>query len=132
MSRSKIVGVMALIAFVMGMALVGDALAGEKVCLLVELHIKPSALDDFLKIAKHDAVRSEKDEPGCLRFDVLRDNDDPLKFYFYEVYKDRAAMLAHRETPHFAEWAKFAKEGLDRDIVVHRTTNFHPTDAEWR
>ena len=63
-----------------------------------------------------------------MRFDVLRDNDDPMKFYFYEVYKDEAARLAHREMPHFAEWAKFMKHGLDREIIRHSTTNFHPPD----
>ena len=102
------------------------------ICMLIEVHIKPSALDEFLKVIKHDAVHSMADEPGCLRLDVLRDNDDPLKFHFYEVYKDEAARLAHREMPHFAEWAKFMKHGLDREIVWHSTTNFHPTDAEWR
>ena len=58
------------------------------ICMLIEVHVKPSALDEFLKVIKHDAIHSERDEPGCMRFDVLRDNDDPLKFYFYEVYKD--------------------------------------------
>ena len=132
MFRSKIVGIIALIAFAMGILWVGNAVAGEKIYLLVEIHIKPSALDDFMKITKHDAVQSEKTEPGCLRFDELRDSEDPLKFYLYEVYKDNAAMLAHRQTPHFAEWAKFMKDAKDRDPVVHRATNFHPTDAEWR
>ena len=98
----------------------------------IEVHVKPSALEEFLKVIKHDAVHSAGDEPGCMRFDVLRDNDDPLKFYFYEVYKDEAARSAHRQMPHFAEWAKFMKHGLDREIVRHSTTNFHPTDAEWR
>jgi len=102
------------------------------ICMLIEVHVKKSALEEFLKIIKHDAVHSEGDEPGCLRFDVLRDNDDPLKFYFYEVYKDKTAQQAHRETPHFAEWAKFMTHGLDREIVRHSTTNFHPPDAEWR
>ena len=55
-----------------------------------------------------------------------------MKFYFYEVYKDEAARLAHREMPHFAEWAKFMKHGLDREIIRHSTTNFHPPDAEWQ
>ena len=73
------------------------------ICMLIEVHVKPTALDEFLKVIKHDAVRSVADEPGCLRFDVLRDSDDPLKFYFYEVYKDEAARLAHRQMPHFAE-----------------------------
>jgi len=102
------------------------------ICMLIEVHVKPSALEEFLKVIKHDAVHSEGDEPGCMRFDVLRDNEDPLKFYFYEVYKDEAARLAHRKMPHFAEWARFMEHGLDREIVRHSTTNFHPTDAEWR
>jgi (4S)-4-hydroxy-5-phosphonooxypentane-2,3-dione isomerase len=102
------------------------------ICMLIEVHVKLSALDEFLKVIKHDAIHSERDEPGCLRFDVLRDNDDPLKFYFYEVYKDETARLAHREMPHFAQWAQFMQHGLDREIVRHSTTNIHPTDAEWR
>jgi autoinducer 2-degrading protein len=102
------------------------------ICMLIEVHVKPSALDEFLKVIKRDAVHSAADEPGCLRFDVLRDNDDPLKFFFYEVYRDEGARAAHRETPHFAEWAKFTKYGLDRETIRHATTNFHPTDAEWR
>ena len=102
------------------------------ICMLIEVHVKPSALAEFLKVIKHDAVRSTTDEPGCLRFDVLRDNDDPLKFYFYEVYKDEAVQLAHRQMPHYAQWAKFTEHGLDQEIIRHRTTNFHPTDAEWR
>ena len=102
------------------------------VCMLIEVHIKPSALDAFLKIIKHDAVHSVKDEPGCLRFDVLRDTEDPYKFFFYEVYRDEAARLAHRQMPHYQDWADFVKHGLDREIVRHATTNFHPPDAEWR
>jgi autoinducer 2-degrading protein len=102
------------------------------ICMLIEVHVKLSALDEFLEVIKYDAVHSVQDELGCLRFDVLRDNDDPLKFYFYEVYKDKAAQLAHRETPHFAKWAEFMKYGLDREVVRHSTRNVHPTDAEWR
>ncbi len=101
-------------------------------CMLIEVHVKASALDEFLKIIKYDAVHSEKDEPGCLRFDVLRDNEDPLKFYFYEVYKDEAAQAAHRQAPHFSQWAQFTEHGLDREIIRHAATNFHPTDGEWR
>jgi autoinducer 2-degrading protein len=100
--------------------------------MLIEVRIKPSALDEFLEVITYDAVHSEGDEPGCLRFDVLRDSDDPLKFHFYEVYRDEAACRAHRGMPHFAQWAKFAEHGLDGEIVRHAATNVHPTDAAWR
>ena len=102
------------------------------ICMLIEVHVKPSALDEFLEVIKYDAVHSEGDEPGCLRFDVLRDNDDPLTFYFYEVYKDEAARLAHRTMPHFAKWAAFIEHGLVGEMVRHSTTNVYPADAEWR
>lgn len=102
------------------------------ICMLIEVHIKPSRIDEFLKIIRHDAILSERDEPGCLRFDVLRDSQDPLKFYFYEVYKDEAARQAHQKMPHYAEWSRFKENGFDREMVRHATTNFHPTDEEWR
>jgi autoinducer 2-degrading protein len=101
-------------------------------CVIVEVHVKPSKIDEFLEVIKHDAVHSEKDEPGCLRFDVLRDREDPMKFFFYEVYRDQAAHQAHRLTPHYAVWAKFKEDGFDRDIIIRPTSNVHPTDAGWR
>jgi len=102
------------------------------VCMLIEVHVKPSALNEFLEVITYDARHSENDEPGCLRFDVLRDNENPLKFYFYEVYRDDAARLAHREMPHFAKWAQFMENGLDGEIVRHSMTNIYPADAAWR
>ena len=42
----------------------------------VGVRIDENALAEFLEVIKEDAVRSEGDEPGCLRFDVLRDNND--------------------------------------------------------
>ena len=35
--------------------------------------------------------RSERDEPGCLRFNVLRDGQDRNVYYFLQVYCDEAA-----------------------------------------
>ena len=71
--------------------------------LIVEVNVKPERINDFLTLIQYDAEHSENDEPGCLRFDVLRDSEDPNKFFYYEVYRDEAARMAHRETPHFKE-----------------------------
>ena len=100
--------------------------------LLVEVKVKPESLDDFLKLIKDDAVHSEGDEPGCLRFDVLRDTEDPTHFFYYEVYRDEAARLAHRETPHFTHYAQNVSAYLDGEPVRRLLTNFHPSDGEWR
>lgn len=102
------------------------------ICMLIEVRVKKEALEEFMEVITYDARHSEQDEPGCLRFDVLRDSDDPLKFYFYEVYRDEAARLAHRQTPHFVKWAAFAEKGLDGEVLRRATTNIYPTDTAWR
>ena len=53
----------------------------------------------------------ENEGGGCLRFDVLRDQTNPLKFTFYEVYKDADAAARHREQPHFKVWTDFKASG---------------------
>ncbi len=45
-----------------------------------------------------DASRAE---PGCLRYDVARGDDDTSAFMLWEEYADRAALDAHYESEHF-------------------------------
>jgi quinol monooxygenase YgiN len=54
-------------------------------------------------------VPHTKAEPGCLAYVLHEDIKTPGAFYFYEVYKDEAAVDAHRQSPYFAE--AFAKAG---------------------
>jgi autoinducer 2-degrading protein len=74
--------------------------------LLVSLKVKPDERDRFLAAAEEDSTASVRDEGGgCLRFDVLQDNQDENHFFFYEVYRDEAAHQAHTTYPHYARWA---------------------------
>ena len=78
----------------------------------VKVRIKPGERQRFLKAIEVDALGSERDEPGCHRFNVLQDMQDENVYYFYEVYKDEAALEAHRAAPHYAVW-KAAADTLD-------------------
>lgn len=80
---------------------------------LVKVRIKPEQRQRFLEAIEYDALASERDEPGCLRFNVIRDTKDENVYVFYEIYKDKAAMDAHRATPHFDVWLKASNEVLD-------------------
>jgi autoinducer 2-degrading protein len=100
--------------------------------ILVEVNVKPERLNDFLELIKFDAEHSEGDEPGCLRFDVLRDTEDPNKFFYYEVYKDADARAAHRETPHFRRYAAESADMFTGTMNRHILTNVVPGDAAWR
>ncbi len=78
----------------------------------VKVRVKPEGRERFLKAIEVDALGSERDEPGCLRFNVLQDEQDPNVYYFYEVYRDEAALEAHRAAPHYAVW-RAAADTLD-------------------
>ena len=90
---------------------VAEAASGEGLfCLVVSVEVKPDRVDEFLAAMKIDAEGSRK-EPGCRRFDVLRDSSDPNKFLFYEAYVDDAAFATHQTYPHFAPWKAFEASG---------------------
>ncbi len=80
---------------------------------LVKVRIKPELRQRFLDAIEHDALASERDEPGCLRFNVIQDTQDANVYFFYEVYKDEAALEAHRAAPHFEVWRAASAEVLD-------------------
>ena len=72
-------------------------------------------------------VPAEKDEAGCLRFNVLQDGQDENVYYFYEVYKDEAALEAHRKAPHYAVW-RAAADALDGPTEPVRCKTVFPAD----
>ena len=89
--------------------------------LVVSVKVKPDQRERFLVAAEDDSTSSVRDEPGCVRFDVLQDQKDENHFFFYEIYRDDAAVDAHRQTPHYARWAAARDLTVD-EIVVTRST----------
>jgi (4S)-4-hydroxy-5-phosphonooxypentane-2,3-dione isomerase len=101
------------------------------IAMLVKVRIKPEGRDRFLKAIEVDALSSEGDEPGCLRFNVLHDAQDENVYYFYEVYKDQAALDEHRQAPHYAVW-RAAADTLDGPTEATRCDTVFPADrAYW-
>ena len=80
------------------------------IAIVVDAEIVPDRVEEFLKVIEEDA-KGSRDEPGCLRFDVLRDNDNPNRFFFYEAYIDTAAVDEHKAMPHFKLWSDFKASG---------------------
>ena len=102
------------------------------IILHVAIQVKPEHVTEFLEIVRYDAEHSEKDEPGCLRFDVIQDRDDGNRFYFYEVYRDEAALEAHRQTPHFKLYAEKVQPWLAATPERRFGKNLIPADSVWR
>ena len=80
--------------------------------IIAPIKIKEGYKEQFVEAMLDDAKGSMKNEPGCLRFDVIQDGDDQDKIWLYEVYVDEAAFQAHMETPHFIKWRDAVKDWI--------------------
>ena len=70
---------------------------------LVFVNVITEFTAEFEKITEYNHINSRKEE-GNVRFDVLHDNNDPNKYVLYEVYRDKEAAAAHKETEHYKKW----------------------------
>ena len=86
-----------------------DPLPDGAVVLILELVVKPEHRAEFLEALWEDANGALDHEPGCLRFDVTVDSQNPNRVMLYEVYVDAAARQVHRAAPYL----KRVAAGLD-------------------
>ena len=101
------------------------------IALIVEINIKPGFKEQFMESMLGDARGSNNDEPGCLRFDVLQDNEDENKLHLFEVYEDEAAVDAHRNAPHFIKWREECADWFATENVRKLATPVYPTPEQW-
>ncbi len=102
------------------------------IALLITIQIKQGHKDAFMEAMLEDARVSIDDEPACLRYDVLQDNDDPNRIHLYEVYTDAAARESIRQSSHFLKWRETVKDWFDGEMVRRVTTPVYPPEGSWR
>jgi quinol monooxygenase YgiN len=98
--------------------------------LIVNIHIKQDRIEAF-KTATNENGRNSRQEPGVARFDFLQQNDDPSRFVLIEVYRDRAAAAAHKETPHYHAWLAAVDDMFAEPRTRAFYTNVSPGDQEF-
>jgi autoinducer 2-degrading protein len=91
---------------------------GEAITVVVKVTIKEDRLEEFLQVMMVD-VEGSRQEPGCLRFDLLRASSN--KFFFYEAYINKDAVDFHKTQPHYKVWEAFKESGgvisAEKDIL---------------
>jgi (4S)-4-hydroxy-5-phosphonooxypentane-2,3-dione isomerase len=89
---------------------------------LVTVTVRQEMLEEFERAILVNADSARSREPGCVRFDVSQNEDDPTEWLFYEVYRDAAAFDAHRASPHFAAYQHVAERALLSKTLKRYTT----------
>lgn len=59
--------------------------------------------------------------------DVLRTQDDPNKFIFFEVYESVDAINSHKTQPHYLQYAEFKESGGMVSSVSSRADGLYMT-----
>ena len=96
----------------------------------VDVAVVPEQLDAFLAATEANATASRQ-EPGVVRFDVLRDRADPGRVVLVEIYRDEGAAAAHKETAHYAQWRDTVAPMMARPRQSARYVNLSPGDEDW-
>jgi quinol monooxygenase YgiN len=74
--------------------------------------------DALAALLTEQSAAVRKAESGCLVYRLHRSAKDPELFLFYEVYRDDAALDAHRKAPHLAAYReRREKNGLTEGAV---------------
>ena len=78
----------------------------------------------------HNAEQSVL-ENDCYQFDVIVSQEDENTFMFYEVYKDEAALEAHRNAPHYKKWRATVEDWFDGELERVMMNTVFPSDEGW-
>jgi autoinducer 2-degrading protein len=96
----------------------------------VTIWVKPDHVEEFIQATAKNHQGAVK-EPGCLRFDVLQAEENPSRFFLYEVYRDKADLASHQQTEHYLQWRKTVadwmaepREGIKYQLLFPAAEDF--------
>jgi quinol monooxygenase YgiN len=72
------------------------------IVLKVDMVVRPGAEERCRELI-HIMQENSRKEAGCVQYVGHQSTENPRRFFFYEVYKDEAALQAHRDAPYFKQ-----------------------------
>ena len=78
--------------------------------MMVDVRVAEGREEEFMRVLTADVVGTRA-EPGSVRMDLLRDEKEADRFYFYMAFASPSALEAHRSTEHYKAWDAFRKSG---------------------
>ena len=98
------------------------AASAEKTCsakkiINAQIFIKPEKVDDFLAATK-ELIEKSRAEEGCITYNLYQDPHDKTKFFFFEEWKNQAAIDFHFATEHFVNFGKMLEEFASAEAII--------------
>ncbi|HEY65933.1 MAG TPA: antibiotic biosynthesis monooxygenase [Caldilineae bacterium] len=96
----------------------------------VTVWVKPEYVDQFIEATRENHLNTRK-EPGNVRFDVLQAEEDPTRFFLYEVYRTKEDFARHQQTPHYLKWRETVADWMAQPRQGVRHYSLFPPDDAW-
>jgi len=98
----------------------------------VQVHVKAEFVDEFIKASRDNHENTRKTEPGNLRWDFSQSEDDPTRFFIYEVYRTKEDFPKHQQTEHFLRWKTAVADWMASPRAAIKYQNIFPSDDNWK
>ena len=72
-------------------------------------------------------VAASRTEEGCIEYHMLRDQQDPTLFIFYEVWQSQEHLAIHSALPHMQEFHAQRMDYLLRDFEIRPIEMLSPS-----
>jgi quinol monooxygenase YgiN len=96
----------------------------------VHVHVKPDSVEAF-EAATLENARNSVREPGVVRFDVIKQDDDPTRFVLMEIYRTADDPARHKATAHYATWRDAVEPMMAEPRRSVRYRAIFPEPAAW-
>ena len=79
-------------------------MADSMYSILVAINVKAEHREPFIDVSLVEARGVIEAEVGVFQFQMLQDEKNPNRFYFFEIFKDEDAAKKHWDTDIFKTW----------------------------
>ena len=95
---------------------------------ILHAHTRPEKSAEFEALFSSYVAQS-RSEPGCIEYHMLRDQQDPALFIFFEVWASKEDLDVHSAQPHMKAFAEKRFEYLVSDFDIRRIDLLSPSPA---
>lgn len=96
----------------------------------VSVWVESGHEDDFIEATRLNHLGTRQ-EPGNVRFDVLRNEAEPSRFFLYEVYRSADDFKTHQQTDHYLGWKQTVAGWMERKREGLKNQSLFPPDETW-
>ncbi|TFF41088.1 putative quinol monooxygenase [Pseudomonas sp. RIT623] len=86
---------------------------------ILKAKTRPEKAEAFERLFR-PYVEPSRREPGCIEYHMLRDQQDPSLFVFFEVWASEADLDVHSALPHMRAFFEKRMDYLERDFEIQR------------